>query len=236
MAEDKSDEVLEKKPSKDSQTDEAEKPQKGGLSTSLLIKVAIGLGIILIAMVVALFLLSSSPETDPAATDDTEISETESQEVKEATEDDSTIVTPESGPIELPSLAETPAPTKTTSAPTAQNDNTETAAVTPSAQAVPSAKAPSNNVLAEMVALQKQLDATQQENQKLIKRVEQLIKENQSLQRGTTSAAATTTANAVNDPSFVSNNDVPSYYRENRYSTTPQPELKPQWGEFQTLK
>lgn len=243
MAEDKADEILEEETAKEtkkkakgeSEAKEDEAPKKG-LSTSLLIKIAVGLGVVLIAMVVSFFLLSSSPETATEVSEEAEVSETASQELNEQTGDDSAAVTPESGTIELPSLVETTAPKETTPASASQSDNTETAAVTPSAQTATTGNAPSDKVLSEMVALQKQLDTMQQENQKLIKRVEQLAKENQTLRSGTPGAISSSASSPINDEQLVSHDEVPLYHRQNRYSNSPQPELKPQWGEFQQAR
>lgn len=249
MAEDKSDDILEeetaKKTSKkdkdktDAKEDEA--PKKG-LSTSLLIKVAIGLGVILIAMVVAFFLLSSSPDTESATTEDTEISEVESPETAELdeamAEETTSVVTPESGTIELPSLTETATATKATEIPaTANNINNGTVTAPEAATSKPAltGNASTDKLLSEMVALQKQLSAMQQENQKLIKRVEQLTKESETL-RGRLPQSTSSTTSPVSDEELVNNDEVPLYYRENRYSNTPQPELKPQWGEFQQAR
>lgn len=253
MAEDKADEILEEETAKDTkkkdkgetEASEDEAPKKG-LSTSLLIKVAIGLGIVLIAMLAAFFLLPSSPSSDTTTTEETQISEAETTETADAHEDEieapSSVVTPESGSIELPSVAEnTSAPSAAESASAAtENTNTPvTTPVVPSSQPAAAINTPSDKVLSEMVALQKQLNTMQQENQKLIKRVEQLAKENQTLKSDTPQKAKqNSAASPVDDSQFVDNGDdeVPLYYRQNRYANTPQPELKPQWGEFQQLK
>jgi flagellar basal body-associated protein FliL len=227
MAEDKSDNNLEEEGAKDGKKDEAAQPQKGGLSTSLLIKVAVGLGVVLIAMLVAFFLLSSSPETDTAEVE-AEVSEADSQALNEETSDASTDVAPANETIELPSLTETATTSETT--PATQN-NSEVAGTSPAT----TAKTPTDKVLSEMVALQKQLDTMQQENQKLIKRVEELTRESETLRQrlpGSTSSSAS----PINDEQAGNNSEVPLYYRENRYSNTPQPELKPQWGEFQQAR
>jgi hypothetical protein len=203
-----------------------------------LIKVAIGLGVILIAMVVAFFLLSSSPDTESATTEDTEISEVESPETAEVdeamAEETTSVVTPESGTIELPSLTEAATATKATGA---KNINDGTVTVTEAAASKPAltGNASTDKLLSEMVALQKQLSAMQQENQKLIKRVEQLTKESETL-RGRLPQSTSSTTSPVSDEELVNNDEVPLYYRENRYNNTPQPELKPQWGEFQQAK
>lgn len=251
MAEEKANDILEeetdkdsKKPSKadaDADASEEEAPKKG-LSTSLLIKVAIGLGVVLIAMIAAFFLLSSSPkpEDDVAAAEETEISEADTVNAEESAETAKeeeapadVVTTPETGTIDLPPVAGAQA------TPTPNADNSAVPApVVPMLNPATSATGSSDRVLSEMVALQKQLNTMQQENQKLIKRVEQLARENQSLKIGGSGTSSSSAKSPVADETFVDDgvDNVPLYYRENRYSNTPQPELKPQWGEFQQLK
>lgn len=229
MAEEKQDDLLEEESAKDGAKGEEVQPKKG-LTTSLLVKVAIGLTVLLIALIVAFFLLSSSPETDSEASENTEISETTPEATAEVMTDDVATVTPESGTIELPPLAETTPPAETNSAP---DNNTATAVVTTPTSPAPSGNASAEDkLLSEFVALQKQLNAMQQENAKLIQRVEELNKESETLR---TRLPQSTSSNIsyTNDEQVVNTDDVPLYYRENRYANTPQPELKPQWGEFQ---
>jgi|GEM_PF-1549166 len=235
MAENIQDDLLEDESSKKTGKDEPEQTKKAGPSTSLLIKVAVGLGIVLIAMVAAFFLLPPSSQSDGTTSDEAEVSEVDTQEMtSEVAEEEPAAVTPEKGTIELPTLAETAAPAETASAPATENNNAVAAKVTPSPQPASTTNPPSDKVLAEMVALQKQLNAMQQENQKLIKRVEQLVSENQTL-KSTAPAAAPSVISPIDDEQLVNHDDVPLYYRQNRYANTPQPDLKPQWGEFQQL-
>lgn len=252
MAEEKADDILEEETAKDGKKSNKadadadaseEAAPKKGLTPSLLIKVAIGLGVVLIAMIAAFFLLSSSPEPDDetAAVEEAEISEadTESTELSEATEaeeavPEDVVTTPETGSIDLPPVAGaevTPSSEASTSA--------APAPVVPMLKPAASANNSSDRVLSEMVALQKQLSTIQEENQKLIKRVEQLARENQSLKTGSNEVASpsSTSQSPVADNGLVDDgaDNVPLYYRQNRYSNTPQPDLKPQWGEFQQL-
>jgi flagellar basal body-associated protein FliL len=251
MAEEKANEIIEEEPAKnskkpkkadaDADTSEEEAPKKG-LSTSLLIKIAIGLGVVLIAMIAAFFLLSSSPkpEDDAAAAEEIEISEADTANTEESAEtalDEEApadvVTTPETGTIDLPPVAGAEA------TPASNADNSAAPApVVPMLNPATAATGSSDRVLSEMVALQKQLNTMQQENQKLIKRVEQLSRENQSLKIGGTGTNSSTANSPVAEEAFVGDgvDNVPLYYRENRYSNTPQPELKPQWGEFQQLK
>ncbi len=246
MAENTADDILEDetaktttKKGKDETAASENGASKKGLSTSLLIKIAVGLGVVLIAMVVAFFVFSSSPETESATAEDTEISETETPETAEVDEDmeeeTTPVVTPESGTIELPSVAENATPTAATQTPATEGGSSLTASEVPALQPAPTGSTSSDKVLSEMVALQKQISAMQQENQKLIKRVEELTKESDTL-RARLPQSTSSTAAPINDEQFVDNDDVPLYYRENRYSNTPQPELKPQWGEFQQAR
>jgi flagellar basal body-associated protein FliL len=247
MAEEKAEDILEEETAKDSKkpnkTDAGEDAApKKGLTTSLLIKVAVGLGVVLIAMIAAFFLLSSSPkpEAGTAITEKTELSDadTESAEASEVTvmEEEApadAVTTPETGTIDLPPVAGTEA------TPSAESQTSVAPApVVPMLKPAATANNASDRVLSEMVALQKQLTTLQEENQKLIKRVEQLARENQSLQAGGNGIAGASSISPVADEAPVDDgvNTVPLYHRQNRYTNTPQPELKPQWGEFQQLK
>ena len=238
MAENKPDDLLEEESSKSNKkdNDEAEQPEKGGLTTSLLIKVAIGLGVVLVAMVVAFFLFSGSPETENQSSEETAVSETKVDEVDEQRTEEESVVTPESGTIELPPLTATKPPAETTTSTTTAESNTvPLPPATATSQPAAASNASSAKVLAEIVALQKQLESMQQENQRLIKRVEQLTQESETLQSRLPQSSSSKTI-TMTDERFVDNDDVPLYYRENRYSNTPQPELKPQWGEFQQAR
>lgn len=238
MAEEKADDILEEETAKESKKkgkDDAEATEgeesKKGLSTSLLIKVAIGLGVLLIALIAAFFLLSGSPEPESADTNETAISQTESEETTESASEDPSVVTPESGTIDLPPVAET-----TPDAETAPEAVMETnAALDPAAlsSTVATPNPSTQRVLAEMMALQEQLNSMREENQKLIRRVEELTKESQTLSTQLPQKSNTSMVDPINDEQVVNRDDVPLYYRENRYANTPQPELAPQWGEPQ---
>lgn len=252
MAEEIASEILEEETAKDSkEQDKKDNPEadaaeeeapKKGLSTSLLVKVAIGLGVVLIAMIAAFFLLSSSPksEDESVTAEETEITEADTETTEQAdesvTEEEApadVVTAPETGTIDLPPVA---------GADVAPSADTQTSAVpvpvVPMLKPATSANNSSDRVLSEMVALQKQLNTMQDENQKLIKRVEQLARENQSLKTGGNEVAGSPSVSPIADDALVDDgvDNVPLYYRQNRYANTPQPELKPQWGEFQQLK
>lgn len=197
-----------------------------GLSPSLLIKIAIGLGILLIAMVVAFFMMPSGSDTpENEASFQSQVEPVENESVPEATTDTDS--------IELPPVAET--------TPTAEpNATSETAGMAIMAATTATAARPMNSpdkVLSEILALQQQIAGLQQENQTLIKRVEALVKENEMLKTQVNQMAATrpSTDEVISDEQLVNTGEVPLYYRQNGYLNTAQPELKPKWGEFDEL-
>lgn len=197
-----------------------------GLSTSLLIKIAIGLGIVLIALVVAFFMMpdpapveEEQAQLESPAAPDADVnaeSETGSEDMADTDTDG----------IELPAVDET-AVTST--------DNESVSSSQPDL-AAPAAKP--NQMASEIMALQKQISGLQQDNQKLIKQVEQLVKENKKLttQVSQLTAQRPSLDEVIADERLVSSYDSAAEFRQQRYRHTPQPELAPKWGEFETLK
>lgn len=208
--------------------------KKKGLSTSLLIKIAAGLGILLIALIVSYFFLSKSADIDPETTEDTAQTESDAAsdpaaETAEETSEDTT----EEETIALPDVPATE---------TDESDNNNSAdsgmnlavgmAATGAAAVTNPVTQPSSKILAELVALQQQLANLQDENQTLIKRVEELAKENEALKSRTRQVDNTNPDAVINDERLVNSDEIPNYYQGNG-SSSPQPELEPKWGEFE---
>lgn len=213
---DNTDDLLEE--NTDSGEEQAGKSK--GLSTALLIKVAIGLGVLLIALIVAFFFFS------PATDEEDTAGEAVQSEVAAVTED---MPADTSDEIELPPVEDS------ASAPLAASEAVDTTST--SAPATQTSPATSSELLSEMLALQKQISSLQQDNQKLIRQVEQLVEENDKLktQVSQLTAQRPDLDEVIADDQLVNNNQVPGYYREDRYRNTPQPELAPKWGEFDQL-
>lgn len=199
------------------ETDAAEKPSKG-LSTSLLIKVAIGLSVVLIALIVAFFMM---PKESVEQTE----SELETPIEEQVEIEDTETADAETDSIALPDIEED------------ANTAPETPAVDAEQSATPTTPA-SDNVLSEIMALQKQIGGLKQENQKLIKQVEQLVKENEKLKTQVSQLTAQRPSldEVIADEQLVNNTETPAYFRQQRYRNTPQPELEPKWGEFDALE
>jgi flagellar basal body-associated protein FliL len=222
-------------------TDEEQAPSKG-LSTSLLIKVAIGLGVVLIALVVTFFLMSQNADdatdaeaefqsqVEPVADGQATEGETETGQAPEAPpSSDEPGATSE---IELPATPDETPQSAELAAPTTEPSNAEAPISSTSAQG-------SDNLLAEIVSLQQQVVNLQKENQDLIKRVQDLAKENESLKArveqlaGSPAVPATASGNdVINDQRLVNQDEVPLYYRQHPYRDKQQIELKPKWGDF----
>lgn len=208
--------------------------KKKGLSTSLLIKIAAGLGLLLVALIVSYFFLSKSADIDPETTEDTAQieSDTASEPAAEATEATSEDTEPEET-IALPDVPATD---------TDESNNTDNAAseinpavgmaATGAAAITNPVTQPSSKILSELVALQQQLANMQDENQTLIKRIEELAKENEALKSRTRQVDNTNPDAVINDDRLVNSDEIPNYYRGNG-SSAPQPELEPKWGEFE---
>ncbi len=195
--------------------DEAQEKQTG-LSTSLLIKIAIGLGVLLIALLVSFFLLSSSGETE--TTEDNPTSESEQVEIADADK-----TTDEA--LDLPVMPEP----ESADAAVEMNDVPATGQNTTTPPATP------DKVLSEIIALQKQVATLQEENQALIKKVQILVQENDVLKSKVNRLANNSPDAVINDEQLVNTGDIPAYYRQNQYTNTPQIELEPKWGEFNSL-
>lgn len=208
--------------------------KKKGLSTSLLIKIAAGLGILLIALIVSYFFLSKSADIDPETTEDTAQTESDAasdpaaetaEETSEDTTEEETIVLPD-----VPAT-ETDESDNNNSADSGMNLAVGMAATGAAAVTNPVTQ-PSSKILAELVALQQQLANLQDENQTLIKRVEELAKENEALKSRTRQVDNTNPDAVINDDRLVNSDEIPNYYQGNG-SSSPQPELEPKWGEFE---
>ncbi|MTI64024.1 hypothetical protein [Methylophaga sp.] len=222
MAENSADDILEE--------GSGEEPQakKKGLSTALLIKIAAGLGVVLIALIVSFFFLSQSADVDTEDTEQTTQSESEAEAAPTESETESsntedTIVLPE---VPSDETAEEP------SADNASEFNPAVGLAATGASAVSSpVTQPTTKILSELVALQQQMAGLQEENQMLIKRVEALAKENEALKSKTRQIDNTNPDAIINDEQLVNSDDIPLYYRESG-SGAPQPELEPKWGDF----
>lgn len=195
---------------------ESENESKG-LSTSLLIKIAIGLGIVLIALIVAFFMM---PKPEPVDGEQTQIESSAASETDDEADSMDTADT-DTGSIELPAVEE-------------MADSDSRASSQP--DTAPAGTKP-DNMLSEIMALQKQISGLQQDNQKLIKQVEQLVKENEKLKTQVSQLTAQRPSldEVIADEQLVSSNESAAEFRQQRYRHTPQPELEPQWGEFETL-
>lgn len=223
MAENTADDILEE----DSGSDEVQ-TEKKGLSTSLLIKVAAGLAVLLIALIVSFFFLSKSGDIDPESTAENAQSESE-------TEVESAEAVTDSGQTEDTIVLPDTPPTDTAQDPVVADANEIDPAVgmaaTGAAAVTSPVTQPTTKILSELVALQQQIAGLQEENQTLIKRVEQLAKENEALKTQTRQVANTNPDAVINDDQLVNSDEIPNYFRGN-VSSTPQPELEPKWGEF----
>lgn len=206
---------------------EAQESKPKGLSTALLIKVAIGLGVLLIALIVAFFIIPPSGDEGHTASEDFRSQvEPVNQDTAPGTGDAATAT---SGEIELPPVkGSATAPVAVSEA-----DNT-TASSSPSTE---TSQGTSDKVLTEILALQKQISALQQDNQNLIKQVEQLAAENDRLKTQVSQLTAQRPSldEVIADEQLVNNTEMPDTYRADRYRNTPQPELAPKWGEFEQL-
>lgn len=187
---------------------EAQEKQTG-LSTSLLIKIAIGLGVLLIALLVSFFLLSSSGETE--TTEDNPTSESKQVEIADEALGLPVMPEPESADAAV-EMNDVPATGQNTTPP-----------ATP------------DKVLSEIIVLQKQVATLQEENQALIKKVQILVQENDVLKSKVDRLANNSPDAVINDEQLVNTGDIPAYYRQNQYANTPQIELEPKWGEFNSL-
>ena len=204
------DDILE-----ESDGNEAQEKQKG-LSTSLLIKIAVGLGVLLIALLVSFFLFSKSSETDTA--EDIPANESEQVEMADA----------EKSPDEALDLPVAPGPGSAD----ATEENFDLPASGQSASAPP---ATPDRVLSEVIALQKQVASLQEENQALIKQIQDLVQENAVLKSKVDRLANNSPDAVINDDQLVNTGETPAYYRRNQYANTPEIELEPRWGEFDPL-
>lgn len=208
-------------------TQEEEPAKKKGLTPSLLIKIAIGLLIVLLALIAAFFLL---PGDEAVEADKTDTAQSQVELIEDAQPVPADAVDkPQTGSIELPDVFEQSSEDSTTSA-----DSAAVAAMAVPAQAAVSKPLASpDKVLAELVALQQQIANLQEENQGLIKRVQDLAKENETLktQVSQLSASKPSTESVINDQQLVNTGDIPLYYRQNRYDDSKQIELKPKWGD-----
>ncbi len=222
MAEKTADDILEEG------NDEAQVKKKG-LSTSLLIKIAAGLGVLLIALIVSYFFLSKSAEE---ATDNVE----ETTQSESAAETETAESAPDTDTAEETiALPETPS-TETTETAAAEESSAIDPAVglaaTGAAAVSNPVTQPSTKILSELVALQQQMANLQEENQTLIKRVETLAKENEELKSRTRQVDNTNPDAVINDDRLVNSDEIPNYYRESSSSSS-QPLPEPKWGDFE---
>lgn len=228
-----SDSILEEASGQES--NQQEETAKKGLSPSLLIKVVIGLVIVLLALIAVFFLMPASDEDQTKQV--SESVQTDNLISPEADEADAmpddVVDKPQMGSIELPDMPEA------NSAGTSTSPQAEATVpmVTSTQETTVTASSSSDKVLAELVALQQQLLKVQQENQNLIKRVQDLASENEVLktQVGQLSAERPSNEAIMNDERLVNTGNEALYSRQNQYANTKQIELKPKWGEFDVL-
>ncbi len=219
MAENTADDILEEG-AEETQT------KKKGLSNKLLISIAAGLGVLLIALIVSFFFLSKSADEvseSAEATTQTESEAATAEAETDTSEPDESIALPD-----VPSGETSAAETGDASA---GIDPAVGLAATGAAAVTSPVTQPSTKILSELVAIQQQMANLQEENQTLIKRVEELAKENEALKAKSRQLSNTNPDAVINDEQLVNSDNVPLYYQESR-SSTPQPKLEPKWGEF----
>lgn len=221
MAENTADDILE-------EGNDEPQAKKKGLSTSLLIKIAAGLGLLLIALIVSFFFLSKSADE---ATDN--VAETTSSESAAATETAESAATGETTEetIALPEMPSEETTESVAAEETSAIDPAVGLAATGAAAVSSPVTQPTTKILSELVALQQQMANLQEENQTLIKRVETLAKENETLKSRSRQVENTNPDAVINDDQLVNSDGIPLYYRESR-SSSPQPKLEPRWGDF----
>ncbi|GAB4298538.1 MAG: hypothetical protein Kow0083_11030 [Methylophaga sp.] len=220
------------------QSADQESPSRKGLSVSLLIKIAVGLGVLLIAMIVSFFLLSQSADIETEAAQETLLNQPETEPAIETELTDSEAETGSENNEVIPDLSATQ-PSGSIEAPavdTGAVGDPNAAITAPNTVSLDTPEAESTaSLLAEIVVLQQQVAHLQEENQKLIRQIEQLSKENQSAPskpaENNTSAINTVPEEIINDDRLVNIDDVPAYHVR-RHANTSQPRLAPKWGEF----
>jgi len=201
------------------ETDAEETAKKFTLSTSLLIKIAIGLLVLIIAMGAAYFFWPAS-DADIASNgnDEEEVVEGIAENAIENSEN-------EPASIELPLI-----PTETAGA----DESTEVSNLTESAvtPATPSTEASVANT-AELTALQQQITALQAEKDRLNQQVENLTETNQALtQQVSTTKQQLSQEQDIETPVTKPRPILrPSTYASDPYKYSPKFELEPKWGE-----
>ncbi len=218
MAENTADDILE---------ESTEEPQetKKGLSTSLLIKIAAGLGVLLIALIVSFFFLSKS--ADEATDNMEETTQSESEAETSAPDSETAEET-----IALPDTPSTETTASSAVETTSEINPAAGLAATGAAAVSNPVTQPTTKILSELVALQQQMANLQEENQTLIKRVETLAKENEALKSKTRQVENTNPDAVINDDRLVNSDEIPNYYRSGGSSLS-QPQLEPKWGDFE---
>ena len=219
MAEQKQDDLLEEAGADENAEESTE--QKKALSTSLILKIAIGLlAVILIALIVTFFFFPLSDEQ--ADNIETELTQEESSGSENNANSEDTAAD-ETETIELPPINEAESPSSDNAvAPDGVNAE-------PNQNAADNAAIPADKILSELLAIQEQLTTLKQEKETLTKQVQQLTRENQALKSGTALPASDTSGLVVEQEPVLSD-EIPPYYQQNNYANTPQPSLDPKWG------
>jgi hypothetical protein len=220
------------------QSADQKSPSRKGLSVSLLIKIAVGLGVLLIAMIVSFFLLSQSADIETEAAQETLLNQPETEPAIETELTDSEAETGSENDEVIPDLSASQ-PSDTIVAPAADTGavvDPNAAITAPNTVSLDTPETESTaSLLAEIVVLQQQVAHLQEENQKLIRQIEQLSKENQSAPSKPTADNTTSSTvvpeEIINDDRLVNIDDVPAYHVR-RHANTSQPRLAPKWGEF----
>jgi flagellar basal body-associated protein FliL len=195
-----------------------------GLSTKLLLFIAIGLAVTLIALAVVWFLMSSK--------NDANISEeaTDTAVVESGTETTAENADNNQETVDLPDIP------IATSDETATDTSTATEPATPalpisSANAASTPNIATDHLLSEIMDLQKQLAQARADNQTLIKQVQTLSSSNQS-QTGSDSTNPARTPVPLSN--IVRNDSLPDFTKKARPNAA-NVELAPKWGNFNNL-
>jgi hypothetical protein len=217
MAENEQEGILEDAKEGEEQTDV--EISKKGISTSLLIKIAIGLAVLLIILAVSLFFFTGGENTEDAEGTEVTPSE-EAQSANDMAEQVQSTDAEQTSIVELPMTPDQ----------IVQSENGDMTG-TPSADGSDAAMSTSEKALAQILTLQEQIARLEAEKQELAKQVETLEQENLDLKKEVEIFSRSKAENEIPLDQLVNNRDLPRDYRRDDYANTPKFDLEPKWGE-----